>query len=300
MFAKPRLNAGMALAAMLSAMPAVAGEGDTAAYHVYPTKPIRDARAGAMALLRNTTGRMLYYGGPVISKTRIATVIWGSSVNRTTVLRIGPFLSGLVNSTFVDQLAPQYDTNIKAVDGRQGTNQTIARGTYLGQFQITPYNKSTSLTDAAIRAEIKKQIAAGKVPANDLNTLYMIYFPSSVHITLGTDKSCVTFAAYHGATSTTVIPGNIFYGVMPDCGTGFADLTVASSHEFAESVTDAIPTPGSHPAYPQAWNTSNGYEIGDLCEGTYSRLTVGATIYRVQEVYLNSTAACGKARFTSP
>ena len=129
-----------------------------------------------------------------------------------------------------------------------------------------------------MQRELRAQIASGALPPHDNDTLYMIYFPPGVSISLGKDKSCVTFGAYHEAVSSTVTHRNIFYGVMPDCGDGFAGATIVSSHEFAEAVTDPIPTPGSNPAYPQAWNTSDGFEIADLCEGHITRLSAGGQI----------------------
>jgi hypothetical protein len=268
----------------------------TGAYHIFPTKA---ERAKTHATGPMSVGEELYYGGSVFSKVNAVSVIWGAKVNKTTVANIGGFLGAIVNSTYVDQLS-EYDTNIVGVNGKQGTNQSIARGTYFGQVQVTPKNTKTSLTDAMIRKEIAYQIKKGTLPAANLNTLYMIYFPQDVTITLDGLVSCQAFGAYHEATSKKVSPNNIFYGVMPDCGGGFADLTVASSHEFAEATTDNIPTPGSNPKYPQAWNTSDGYEIGDLCEGNYATLTAGKTSYSVQEVFNNTTGACGTGNFTSP
>ena len=100
--------------------------------------------------------------------------------------------------------------------------------------------------------------------------------------------------------SPGTVGNNVFYGVMPDCNGGFVEQTVSSSHEFAEALTDGIPTPGSHPAYPQAWNTSDGEEIADLCEGTRTTLTAGSKSYKIQQVFLNTTKACGKGAFHSP
>ena len=87
---------------------------------------------------------------------------------------------------------------------------------------------------------------------------------------------------------------------MPDCSGGFSYVTSVSSHEFSEAITDAIPTPGSNPAFPQAWNDANGNEIGDLCEGHDTTLTAGSRTYTVQEVFTNDTNACATGKFTSP
>ena len=288
--------AGIALGG--APLTAVAAPDDSGKYHIFPMSGLLGTHPGPEARARNAARTMLYYGGPVLPRIKVVSVIWGSDVNRTTVNNIGPFLSGLVNSTFVDQLK-QYSTNVMAVDGEAGTHQAIGRGTYKGQFTITPSHKATTLTDAAVHDVLATQIATRHLPAADQNTLYMVYFPSYITIKAGTQVSCSDFAAYHSASPGTV-GNNIFYGVMPDCHLGFAAETIASSHEFAEALTDGIPTPGSHPAYPQAWNTRDGYEIGDLCERTRSTLTVGSKHYRVQQVFLNTTKACSSGSYHSP
>ena len=279
--------------------PAAAAAPDNAgSYHIFPMSGLTATQLSPEARARNAAETELYYGGPVLPKIKVVTVIWGNDVAKTTVNGIGPFFAGIVNSTFVDQLK-QYSTNLMGVNGHAGTHQTIGRGTYKGQFKITPIHKSTNLTDAAVQGELKAQIAAKHLPAADQNTLYMVYFPSTITITIGKAVSCRQFAAYHSASPGTV-GGNVFYGVMPDCHGGFVEQTVSSSHEFAEALTDGIPTPGSHPAYPQAWNTSDGEEIADLCEGTRTTLTAGGKSYTIQQVFLNTTKACAKGAFHSP
>jgi hypothetical protein len=298
MFARLRSLAALAAATSLSMYSPVYAA-DLGAYHLYQT-PAQMAQSGRTAHVpsQGAKGEMEYFGGSVFSSVNVVSVIWGSNVNSQTVADIGGFLSAVVNSTYVDQLSI-YDTDLKGVH-HKGTNQTIARGTYFGQVQITPKDKSLSLTNKQVQKELEYQIAQGVLPANNLNTLYMVYFPQDITIKLGKLVSCQAFGAYHEAVSSKVTKSNVFYGVMPDCGGGFEYLTIVSSHEFAEATTDNIPTPGSHPKYPQAWNTSDGYEIGDLCEGTQATLTTKANTYYVQELYLNTLAACGTANFTSP
>ena len=277
---------------------ATAAPDDGGAYHLLPMSSLLATHPAPGARLRNAARTMLYYGGPVLPKIKVVSVIWGSDVSKATVKNIGPFLSGLVDSSFVDQLT-QYSTNFATMNGHAGTHQTIARGTYAGQFTIAPSHKTTSLTDAAIQAELRAQIAGRHLPAPSQNTLYMVYFPSYITITTGKAVSCRDFGAYHSANPRTV-GGNLFYGVMPDCSLGFASETFVSSHEFAEALTDGIPTPGSHPAYPQAWNTSDGYEIADLCEGHRGTLAFGGKNYTVTQVFLNTTKACSTGSYHSP
>jgi hypothetical protein len=309
MFVSLRLVAtGGVIATLLMIAPAISGPSQTSAsmpdytdgaIHLYRT-PEQWRRIGRFPNL-GTAGKMEYFGGSVFAKVKVVSVLWGPNVNSTTVKAIPAFLTALPNSTYVDQLAPQYDTDLTAVNGHKGTNQTIGRGTFLGQFQITPIIQSTTLTDKDIHVEIANQISQGTLPKNDLETLYMIYFPSNITIVLGKAQSCRDFGAYHSsAVHLRLARDNLFYGVMPDCSPSFKFITIVSSHEFAEATTDNIPTPGSHPNFPQAWNTSNGFEIGDLCEGTLATLTDGTRSWQVQEVYLNTKAACGTGNFTSP
>jgi hypothetical protein len=273
-----------------------ASSNDTGAYHLFQT-PEQMQRTGRTPPHLGA-GEMEYFGGSVFSNVKVVSVIWGSKVNPQTVADIPDFLTALPNSTFVDQLSI-YDTNLHGVH-HKGTNQNIERGTFLGQVQIKPKDKKLLLTDKMVQQELEYQIGIGALPMNDLNTLYMIYFPTDITIKLGQAVSCQDFGAYHFATSKTVSPSNIFYAVMPDCSAGFGFLTFASSHEFAEATTDNIPTPGSKPKYPQAWNTSDGYEIADLCEDSDGTLTAGTNNYEVTQVYLNTTGACSTGNYTSP
>ncbi len=265
------------------------------AYHIYQ---LHNTPKGVTA--PPPASSMLYYGGPVIAKTKVVVVLWGPNINKSLSRTLKPYFQALVNSTYVDQLGQYSTVGITGVNGDPGTNQTIARGSYGGKFVITPTNTKTTLTDAEVQAELKAQIAAGHLPAANLNTLYMTYFPAGVTITLGTLRSCSSFGAYHEAVSSTVTPSNIFYGVMPDCGYSVASETSVSSHEFAEATTDAIPTPGSNPAFPQAWNTFNGYEIGDLCQSFSGTLTAAGQKYTVQQIFSNKTHACSTGNYTSP
>jgi hypothetical protein len=295
MSASLRFAAACAVAASLALLsPAQAAGPVQGAYHIYQT-PEMMQKSGRIP---PASGEMLYYGGPVFSNVKVVSVIWGSGVNSQTVSGMPGFLTAIVNSTYVDQMSI-YDTPKKGLH-HKGTHQTIGRGTFLEQVQITPKNQGTNLTDKDVQKELKYQIGIGALPMNDVSTLYMIYFPHNVVITLDGLVSCQSFGAYHFSTGTKNKSSNIYYGVMPDCGYSFNSHTIISSHEYAEATTDNIPTPGSSPAYPQAWNTSDGYEVGDLCEGTQGTLTAGSQTYFVQEIYLNNIAGCGTGNFHSP
>lgn len=249
-------------------------------------------------------GGLQYYGGPVISHPKVYAVFWGNNVDPETRSKIGPFFANMLDSTYMDMLT-QYDTNIKAVDGRQGTNQTLNRGTFAGSMTITPLNTSSSLTDADVQHELDGQIAAGKLPAPSDDSLYMIYFPSGVSISIDGQASCSSFCAYHEGFKSPKTGSSIYYGVMPVCGFGcgvsgstFDSMSVVSSHECMEAVTDPFPTPGSTPAYPQAWNDAGGSEIGDLCAQGNSTVTGHGLTSAVQWEYDNSIGGCSQGPWT--
>lgn len=294
MFASMRNLAIAAAAAVALTAPAQAFV--HGAYHIMPTQAY-------MAKMQHDghtpAGPMLYYGGSVFTSVKVVNVIWGADVNPTIVASVPGLAGALVQSTYLDQMA-EYDTPKHGVNGHKGTKQDIGRGSFLGQTQIDPKNKGTDLTDADVQAELKFQIKKGHLPAADLNTLYMIYFPVSVTITLDGLTSCVDFGAYHFATDDTKLSKkNVFYAVEPDCHSSINSITFAASHEFAEATTDNVPTPGSFPDFPQAWNDANGFEIADKCGGS-GTLTAGASHWVVTQYWLNSTNKCSVGSYTSP
>lgn len=269
-------------------------------YHIMPT-PSYKAKLAKAGLVPPPADTVNYYGGSVYSTVHVVNVIWGANVNPTIVSTVPDFGAALPNSTYLDQGSREYSTKgVTAINGHKSTKQKIKRGTYLGQVQITPKNTSNNLSDDDIQKELKYQIKKGVLPAQDLNNLYMIYFPRSASITLDGLQSCVDFGAYHFAVNDTKLSKkNLFYAVEPDCGGSIANITFAASHEFMEATTDNVPTPGSFPDFPQAWNDSQGFEVGDLCS-TSGTLTAGSEKWTVTQFFLNSTHACSTGGYTSP
>jgi len=267
-------------------------------YHIFPATSFETLAKRPLPPPSN----MNYYGGPVFSNVKVETVMWNSDVPQNTQDQIPLFTSALVASTFVDQLAEYHTQHVVAINGHKNTHQFINRGTYLGQVMLNPKNKSTTLADSDVQAELKHQIKKGVLTPQDENTLYMIYFPANITIIIDGQASCAVFGAYHFATIDTrrSKPHNIFYSVEPECNSGFDFLTFAASHEFAEATTDNVPTPLVNPDYPQAWNDATGMEIGDKCSGSGSLTSVAGT-WEVTQVYLNSLSGCSTtATYTSP
>ena len=267
------------------------------AYHIFAT-PAYEARTGRRP--HAGLGEVEYFGGTVFSNVEVVSVMWGPDVNSTTVAEIPDFSAAIVNSTFLEQLEEYSTKHKKSVDHHKSSDQTIGLGTFYGQVQISPKDKKTTLTDKQIHKELEYQISIGALPPQGPNMLYMIYFPTDITITLDGLVSCQDFGAYHFAVSKKQTPSNIFYTVEPDCSSGFDFITYAASHEFAEATTDNIGTLGTNPKFPQAWNTSDGYEIADICEGDTGDLTDATRSYQVTQVYLDSTSNCSTGNYNSP
>jgi len=81
--------------------------------------------------------------------------------------------------------------------------------------------------------------------------------------------SCVDYCGYHNHINKTVFYAVEPYITCPGCnfGTILDSLTKVSSHELAEAVTD--------PALDAWWDPNTGDEIGDICQTTIPRESVG-------------------------
>lgn len=262
---------------------------------------VKGMRSTAVSPKPSSSGGLLYYGGPVIANAKVYAVFWGDKVSAETKSKIGPFFENMLDSTYMDWLK-EYDTDRTAVDGRRGTGQHIGRGSFGGSITIQPANSSRSLSDADVQHELDAQIAAGRLPPNDGNSLYMVYFPSGVSISIEGQRSCSSFCAYHEGFKSPRDGSPVYYGIMPvcgwGCGGGFDGLTEVSSHECIEAVTDPFPTPGDQPAYPQAWNDAGGQEIADLCQSDSGTITGHGISSSVSGEWDNSIGGCNRGPWT--
>jgi hypothetical protein len=260
--------------------------------HTYTNK----AAAGA---------QLQYYGGPVVSNIHVVPVLWGPNVASTVATQIGAFYKGVTNSAYFDWLT-EYNTNITAVGGQPGTNQTIGRGTAVSPITITPGNSSTSLQDTDIQTELSNQISSGALPTPDANTYFPVFFPPGVTISQGGSGSCVAggFCAYHGTFVRNT--SDVYYGVHPDmspgsgCDTGcgsaptqFQNECSVSSHEMIETTTDAAVGLATTNGPPLAWYDQTNGEIGDICNAQQGTVVGGDGVtYTIQLLWSNKYNAC--------
>ena len=185
-----------------------------------------------------------------------------------------------------------------------------ATGTPAVMVNETP---TGTIDDSAIQSWL-----AGKLngddplfPKPDANTLYVIYYPAGVTITLpdgqgGSSQSCIGFGGYHGQITLDAAHGSaaVAYSVIPRCGTfagfdGVDALTVVTSHEIIEAASD--PFVVQSPAYQGPDNEHfywafalYGGELGDMCaqdQNNFQQFTDPA--YALQRTWSNKSAKAG-------
>lgn len=221
------------------------------------------------------------------------------------------FYQGVLNSALIDMLVEYNTTGLPAPT----TNQTINRGSFSQQVQITPdpSRDGDTIDDTQIQAELSAQIQAGTLPApthdaqGNNNTYYAVFFPHGKVITLGGAGSCSVFCAYHGTITDAGGQGEIYYGVHPDfqagsgcefgCGaapTQFGNYTQVASHELVETITDAEVGLAQVFGPPLAWyDVGLNQEIGDLCNDQHGTIVGGDGVtYDVQTEFSNSLNDC--------
>jgi len=272
--------------------------------------------------------KMDYYGGPVVSNVDIRVVFWGAGVDGAVQANIGDFFTTIVGSPFIDLLRG-YSTagrvaTAGANAGQPGSNQVIGHGSYGGAVTITPSvcNATPCLVyDNQIQDELNAQIQSGVLPvptddaAGHPNTAFLVYFPPGVTINSGTPAapgptSCTVFLGYHNA-GTTADGRDLLYGIVPDLGscnlgpygepTALDDVTLASSHELAEIITNPSGAKvATRDRSPQAWysqqqSVSSYYgesfdygEVADVCNLIAGSLNG----YAVQLFWSNQQNAC--------
>src|ERR1700722_3012939 len=178
-----------------------------------------------------------YWGGPVVAQVKVVPVFWSSHVNASVQADMQQFFSDAVNSPWYDVLM-QYSTN--SVSG--GTKQTIVRGTAETGVVLVPSRCAgttpCTVTDAQLQTELLAQIMAGKLPAPDNNTAYMVFIPPNVTVAGpdGTGDSGVNFCAYNSTTQTS--GGQAFpYGLVMDTFTGSGATGCGSNTTALENET---------------------------------------------------------------
>jgi hypothetical protein len=219
---------------------------------------------------------LTYRDGPLLTAVQVFTLFWGDGWQvqplGEVMQQVIQFFDYIVTSALLDQLA-EYSV----------AGNAIGHGANLGATPVAA-TLGQSVDDSAIQQLIQQEISKNSaVPQPTPNSLYFVFLPPGVSVSLDGSSSCTTFCGYHND-----INGQIFYAVMPypDCTGCSGALTVldaitsTTSHELCEAITDPIPGRG--------WYDDSNGEIGDICAWQTKKL--GA--YSVQLEWSNKAGRC--------
>jgi hypothetical protein len=253
-----------------------------------------------------------FLGGPVLQHPKIVTVTF-TGYPHTQAMRA--FDHNITSTGWWGQATAGYCTDDAGTCVGMGSADTADGGGFWhpdgstddagdGFYDVDlAYDfASMGIDDQAdIQPWLAKHIMAGDFPQPTTDSLYALYFPSTVAITLFNSASCAQFGGYHN--SANVNGQQVAYAVMPLCSTGsmagdYMFLTITASHEFAEAATD--PHPESGPTFylqtNDAWgaqNAAQGGECGDMCENVNNN-TYDESGWTVQRIWSNLAAAQSK------
>jgi len=220
-------------------------------------------------------GNLANHGGPQIPSAKFFQVYFGSSAANAGGTSLGyatlqAEINGFINNFGGSIGGPtSYASNDPAADytiihqyGTSGTPIAFAIGNG-GAFVDTTPPKGSRFSDSQVRSYLAGLFDSGKITSPDPDTIYGIYFPSGVKISLQGGTSCSSFCGYHG--NFTYLGKDIKYAVFPytNCracslaGKAVLDiLTMVTSHEIREAVTDPD---------LDSWYDGQGYEADDKC-----------------------------------
>jgi hypothetical protein len=212
-------------------------------------------------------GKLRDHGGPEISGAGFQAIYWNSSVAGSTSTSLGyPNISVQIDA-FVTSYPDGHNWDNSATDDyaiiqQYGSHGAIANTLTNFSYFVDSQATAASISDSAIQTYLAGLLNAGKL-STSYTTIYGVYFPAGMKVTMGGQASCTSFCGYH---SHFAYGGhNIKYAVFPypNCsgcsltGMSAADMfTIISSHEIREAVTDSL---GS------AWYDVSGFEADDKC-----------------------------------
>jgi len=224
------------------------------------------------------TRKLLDHGGPEMSGASFWAIFWDSTTagspetsNSTSShyadlqSQMAAFVASFADNRNYSSSDPSADFTIVQ---QYGTTAPIANSLPSGAFVDTSHDGAappSSISDSAIQGYLANLLTTASLPTST-SIIYGVYLPKGTTVTMGGGASCSTFCGYHGVFSLG--GSQIKYAVFPylNCsacalsGLTVGDmLTIVTSHEIRESVTD----PGDNGRY--GWYDAAGYEADDKC-----------------------------------
>ena len=228
------------------------------------------------------SGNLVDHGGHQIPVAGFFAIYWNSTVANSAGSQNLPNLRTEVQN-FVGAFSSSPDYSIIT---QYGTTDQISPMLVWAGDLVDSRSTQSSFSDSKVKSYIASLFTSGLV-APDSHTIYGVYLPSGMKVTMQGGASCSAFCGYHGHFAYN--GQDIKYAVFPytDCracslpGKAVADiLTIVTSHEIREAVTDPD---------LNAWYDAAGYEADDKCawHNLYQLKTGG---FWVQPEYSNGMA----------
>jgi hypothetical protein len=235
------------------------------------------------------SGNLTNHGGNILSSAQFYAVYWNPGVAASTATSLGYSTIRAQIASFAGSFSGSNDYRI--IQQYNGANGGIASSIPFSGDYVDSQNTKPLIKDSAIRSYLAGLFQASRLTPH-ANALYGVYFPSGMKVQLSGGSSCSSFCGYH--SHFTYNGTQIKYAVFPypDCsgcslsGKSVADmLTIVSSHEIREAVTD----PGDNNV--NAWYDSSGNEADDKCawHNLYQMLSGS---FWVQPEYSNTNSGC--------
>jgi len=220
------------------------------------------------------SGDLIDHGGLEIANAGFWAIYWNSSVanssatSTSTATHYATIQAEL--NDFITNFPDNADWDNSGTDDYEviqqyGSRAPIANSLFNWGVYVDNATTQSSISDRSLRSYIAGLFNAGKVtPRTD--TIYGVYLPPGMRVTLQGGASCSSFCGYH--SHFTYGSTQIKYAAFPylNCSAcklsslTVADmLTIVTSHEIREAVTD----PGDNGV--NAWYDAAGYEADDKC-----------------------------------
>jgi hypothetical protein len=213
------------------------------------------------------SGNLTDHRGPEISNASFRAIYWNSNVARSTATSLGygtiqAQIDGFINAFPKNSNWNNSTTDDYTIVQQYGSSNSISPTLPNDGARVDTQATQSTISDSKIQQYLAGLFNAGKETPSG-STLYGVYFPHGMKVTLQGGTSCSSFCGYHShfTYNGTLIKYAVF--PYPDCrgcslsGKSVADmLTIVSSHEIREAVTDSLGT---------AWYDSAGYEADDKC-----------------------------------
>ena len=250
------------------------------------------------------TQTILYHGGPVMAaSTNLYVVYYGAfTANQHTIL-----------DTFLGNLGGTgaYNVNTEYSDAAGQFVQNVLNYTPAADSYDDAYSEGSSLSGSFPVSILHNAVAGGHLPS-DVNGIYIltvspdVKLPKSVWCAYHTHSSAIVtgvdikyaLAADPPASILSSCSGNLatFHDTTsPNGDIGMDEVVDSLIHEISETVTDPD---------INAWYTSGGEEVGDLCNfvygttflapnGSHANHTFGGLNYLAQEIWsMESPVGC--------